>query len=686
MADQAASHPANPVSPEMLVQRFGEYLVDNKLIQPDELQLALDYQQREAPKRHLLLGQALVELGYLDRETLDQAITHKLAGLQSALIQANQQLEERVQERTQDLERRLIQIRTAAEITQLALSASSLSELFRRTVELLEARFGYVYAAIFLVDEGGQVATLHEALGRLGKELKGSGLKISAGDPSLIGWVLEHKQGRVIQDINLETTFTQDKRPSAARSEAALPIAIGERLLGVLDVQHDRVDAFDADVVAGLQTIANQISAVSQNYHLLETTQNSLDQVSALYQVSYQMARANTSDEVLRTAAAALKQSNLLAALFVTEPNGLRKVALREPGLTGWGVTGKPVLMPERLAIPPSEQDRLFKPGQANILADIPMNPGTSEIPEVLIAPLRKAGYKKLALIPSRRAGKLEMTYLLAVREATALTQNILQSYSSLAELTTTALDKVYAAQHLEKRLMALQSLNAISQVVSAETDLMGLYQVIHREVVNVMGEVTFAIATYDAQADTISIPYLFEGKQVRQVESFPAGEGLTSILIRTRQPLMLVEDTERKTRELGAKIVGQPAKSWLGVPLLIAGEPIGAIILQDLEHEKRFDEDDQRLLTTLASQVAVAMRNARMLEATSRQAERQKRLYEVTNKIRNAPDVASIMQLTVQELCQLSGARRGMLNLITPVDEPQGRPEQTPGKASQQA
>jgi GAF domain-containing protein len=192
----------------------------------------------------------------------------------------------------------------------------------------------------------------------------------------------------------------------------------------------------------------------------------------------------------------------------------------------------------------------------------------------------------------------------------------------------------------------------------------MALYQVVHREVISVIGNVNIAIATYDAQTDTIEVPYLFDGKEVKSLERFPAGEGLTSILIRTRQPMMLVEDTERKTRELGAKLVGIPAKSWLGVPLLIAGDAIGAIVLQDLEHEGRFDEDDQRLLTTLASQVAVAIRNARMLEATYRQAARERRLYEITKRIRSAPDVAGIMQMTAQELTQILGAKRAVVEI----------------------
>jgi GAF domain-containing protein len=654
----------SPLVPEMLVQRFGEYLLDSKLIQQDDLDRALAFQQKEAGNRHILLGQALLELGILDRDTLDRAITRKLVGLQTALLQANRQLEQRVQQRTQVVERQLLQIRTAFEITQVALSTGNLSDLLRRMVELLEERFGYTHAAVYIADESGQIASLREATQRWEKELKVKGLTISAGSNSLIGWVLENKQSRVTGDITQEGVQPAEELLEGTRSQACLPIMVGNQILGVLDIQHQSVNTFEPDTVAVLQIIANHIAAVIENYYLLESTQNYLNEVSALYQASYQMARAVTPDEVVRISTAVLKQTNHLAVFFVPEQNSLRRVIVHEPGLGGWGKTGKPVIFPDRVAVSAAELNKLYSHGEAYLVREIPEGDGKSELPDALIGPLRKAGYKRFALIQSRRAGRLEIIFLLAVRDPATFGQNTLQSYASLAEITSASLDKVYTSQRMEKRLTALQSLNAISQAVSVETDLMALYQVVHREVISVIGNVNIAIATYDAQTDTIEVPYLFDGKDIRSLERFPAGEGLTSILIRTRQPMMLVEDTERKTRELGAKLVGKPAKSWLGVPLLIAGDAIGAIVLQDLEHEGRFDEDDQRLLTTLASQVAVAIRNARMLEATYRQAARERRLYEITKRIRSAPDVAGIMQITAQELAQILGAKRAVVEL----------------------
>ena len=137
-------------------------------------------------------------------------------------------------------------------------------------------------------------------------------------------------------------------------------------------------------------------------------------------------------------------------------------------------------------------------------------------------------------------------------------------------------------------------------QAISAVTDLDILYKTIHEQISGTIGDVFFILALFDAKTNTIQIPYRYEDGKVDTIESFPLGEGLTSILLRDRQPLMIVEDTERRAAALGAKVVGKSAKSWLGCPLIMANEAIGAIIVQDAEQEHRFNQDDLRFVISL--------------------------------------------------------------------------------------
>jgi signal transduction histidine kinase len=112
-AEQQVQLPINvpegaPISPEILVPRLGDYLVEKGVLTPDELDCGLKYQHEQLTAgRPLLLGQALRELNLIDPEVLDQAITVQIAQLQNALSQANLQLEQRVQERTRDLQNAL---------------------------------------------------------------------------------------------------------------------------------------------------------------------------------------------------------------------------------------------------------------------------------------------------------------------------------------------------------------------------------------------------------------------------------------------------------------------------------------------------------------------------------------------------------------------------------------------------
>jgi signal transduction histidine kinase len=110
-------NPAIPITPEILVPRVGELLIERGVLSQEDLQKALSYSKTPGPDgQQRLVGQALLELHMIDRETLDQVITEQILRLHTALQQSNLQLEKRVQERTKELQSALKKL---AELNQL---------------------------------------------------------------------------------------------------------------------------------------------------------------------------------------------------------------------------------------------------------------------------------------------------------------------------------------------------------------------------------------------------------------------------------------------------------------------------------------------------------------------------------------------------------------------------------------
>jgi signal transduction histidine kinase len=105
------------LTPEMLVPRMGEYIVQKGLITEDQLQKALAYhQERIDLGEHYLLGQALIDLNMLDNDTLNQVVTEQIIQLRTALQASNHNLEQRVKERTAELDEAL---RRLSELNQM---------------------------------------------------------------------------------------------------------------------------------------------------------------------------------------------------------------------------------------------------------------------------------------------------------------------------------------------------------------------------------------------------------------------------------------------------------------------------------------------------------------------------------------------------------------------------------------
>jgi GAF domain-containing protein len=368
-------------------------------------------------------------------------------------------------------------------------------------------------------------------------------------------------------------------------------------------------------------------------YRIDKARRASLDGPLLVYKAAREINRAASALEVMRAAASALSRSPHPSVVFTASPDKKNLLVPQDEGV---------VLIPlEQIEalLPSSRNFTTIQPGQTT-----PGGPSASRILSLL-------GWEKAALLPVRQ--ERVIAALIAVRMVPTSHTPIsaLRTYATIAEVTEAGLDKTQAMQSAQRPLAELEAFNFISQAVSGQTDLKALYTTIHKAISQILGQVDLMIADFDPASETIRVPYLYEHPDLLSVEPFPLGEGLTSILIHTREPLLLSGDVESQARDLNAKIVGGIPKSWLGVPLLVADKPIGALVVQDMENAGRFTEEDQRLLTSLGSQIAITIYNARLIEQSRRLAERERRLHEVTSKIRASTDIKTILATTATEI-----------------------------------
>jgi signal transduction histidine kinase/DNA-binding response OmpR family regulator len=199
-----------------------------------------------------------------------------------------------------------------------------------------------------------------------------------------------------------------------------------------------------------------------------------------------------------------------------------------------------------------------------------------------------------------------------------AYTEQHLRLLENLAAYTTIALDNANAYEAINEaeravrgRAAELLTVNRITQALSSQLEKDRLIQLVGEQIQDLFHASIAYIALLDRATMMLHFPYTFG----EEVQSRPFGTGLTSRIIRTGEPLLINEDMEQNRKRLGVEQMGRNIASYLGVPIHSGGQAIGVISVQSTDQEGRFTDADQRLLSTIASAVGVAIHNARLFE-----------------------------------------------------------------------
>jgi len=286
------------------------------------------------------------------RELADLAIDFN--SMTANLSELINDLEQRVAERTADIERKSDQLRAASFIARQTAEVHDLASLLDIVVRLVSDRFGFYHTGVFLINEAGDEAVLQAASSEGGLRMIENGHSISVGALGPVGHALSQKRPRIVFDIGTDAVLFNNPDLPMTRSEAALPLVVRNKVLGVLDIHSDKPQAFGPDDIEVLQILADQVSVAIENARLLDESQAAVMQLEAL---TADRTREAWSQEFkkkervftytplgLRADRSALKDDNAISTSIILRGNKLGNISISRREDAAWNKVDEDLL------------------------------------------------------------------------------------------------------------------------------------------------------------------------------------------------------------------------------------------------------------------------------------------------------------------------------------------------------
>lgn len=302
------------------------------VFQPEEIILAPVQRQQQV---YILLGMVIITAAVIAAAVVAQLLTRPITKLTETAAQVAQgdlaaratvesqdeigalaatfnRMTSQLQESIEGLEQRVAErTRALAASTEVSRSLSTILDLDRLAIEVVEqvqTAFGYYHAHIYLFDDEQKNLIMVGGTGEAGQVMLAQRHTLVAGQ-GLVGRAAASKATVFISDV----TRSQEWRPNVllpdTKAEIAVPILLRDRVLGVLDVQHDVMGGLTNEDVQLLEAIASQVAIAIQNSRLYESTQALAKQETKLNEIGQRIQQAATIESVLQVAARELVQA-----------------------------------------------------------------------------------------------------------------------------------------------------------------------------------------------------------------------------------------------------------------------------------------------------------------------------------------------------------------------------------------
>lgn len=482
----------------------------------------------------------------IDNVNLYSQLTNELA--------EREVLEDAVQD---SLAKRGREIRVLNQLAREVTVMTSLHDLYNHLVSLVKEEFDYYYVQLFRYNTALNTAELVVGYGEVGERLVTVHHSIPLG-VGLIGRAIASGETVLITDVAQDPFWQPNPLLPRTRGEIAVPIKLGNQILGILDVQSDVVNALDENDQILLEGLSGQIAAAIESANLRQETADRLRELSSLQQLMTHdgWQEYHVSERI--TAPGYIFSRSEVQPLVIeaqTQPNGGHHTAangrtLAQP-LSIRGTTIGSISIEDDPERPLSDDDKSF-----------------------------------LTAVSEQVAEALEIARLLDTTQEALVTQERLST-----ELRTVAEVSTVASTIMERNRL-LQS------VVDLTKTSFGLYHA-HIYLLNESGD-TLSLA---AGADQVGRLMTLEENHIPlKASSIVARAG------RLRESI--VENNARESLYFLPHPLLPRTSAELAIPMIVGERLVGVLDVQS-ENVDRFAEQDILIMRTLASQVAVAVQNA---------------------------------------------------------------------------
>jgi GAF domain-containing protein/anti-sigma regulatory factor (Ser/Thr protein kinase) len=546
------------------------------------------------------------------------------------------------------LSTRIEQVNTLRDIGQRLASTLDLNAVLDAVCESALRLVKATDAHIFLYDE--DLKQFREGMGVWADGHRGTVLSTPRRD-GLSARVARTKRPVIVNDAENDPLFQSlQARAWALKAIAGFPVIKSDRVIAVMNVAFLEPHEFTPEEQEALFVLADQAAIAIDNALLYLQVQRKIQELSALNAVTQSAAQLTDVSAMLNDALAAILSAIPADAVLVAMHNqakgtlelaahrGLSSMAVHEfklhPLQVGEGFVGQ-----------------VAKTGQPLAVYDMSTDPRRVR---------KNSGveYASSYNVPLRAYDNVIGILQLLWVQPHQVTQNEISLSGSMAPQLAIALHNSKLFFETKRRAEELSTLRSIGLATTSTLNLREQLRLLYENVNQLLRADTFFVGLYDEPRDELRVEYVVEeGWFLRPVQVPLAQAGLSAWVIRNQKPLLFADLQNETDLPSQPQHITRPARSWLGVPLMLKERIIGLISAQSFQ-PNAFSPDDERFLTSVAQHVALALDNARLFGEAERRARELTLLNEISRTISASLDFDIVVERAAHALSDQLGYR----------------------------